>query len=148
VSAALYCGRNHALRVACTDTPKGPRYTKALSQWLEQHFGSRPLPKQTRYWAILLYENLPAIEKWRQSLSERERQKLINPQSVVRRWLRAAHPKSKRADDAFNAATVAWRRFVACVSAMPSDQARLLWQAALSEARSMTMPTPLRQVSG
>jgi len=31
---------------------------------------------------------------------------------------------------------------------MPSDQARLLWQAALSEARSITMPTPLRQGSG
>jgi hypothetical protein len=44
-------------------------------------------------------------------------------------------------------ATAAWRRFVACVSAMPSHQARLLWQAALSEARSMTMPTPLRQGS-
>jgi putative membrane protein len=39
VSAALYCGRSHAMRVACADTPKGARYTKALSHWLEQHFG-------------------------------------------------------------------------------------------------------------
>jgi ABC-type protease/lipase transport system fused ATPase/permease subunit len=42
----------------------------------------------------------------------------------------------------------AWRRFVTCVSALPPDQAAPLWQAALSEARSMTTPTPLRQGSG
>jgi len=40
-------------------------------------------------------------------------------------------------------AAAAWRRFVTCVSALPPDQAAPLWQAALSEARSMTMPTPL-----
>src|SRR5436190_24027445 len=38
VSAALYCGRNHALRVAGTDTPKGPHYTAALTGWLKQTF--------------------------------------------------------------------------------------------------------------
>jgi hypothetical protein len=39
-------------------------------------------------------------------------------------------------------AAAAWRRFVTCVSALPPDQAAPHWQAALSEAPSMTMPTP------
>ena len=39
-------------------------------------------------------------------------------------------------------ATAAWRRFVACVSAMPSHQARLLWQAALSEHPTHSINIP------
>ena len=61
---------------------------------------------------------------------------------------RASRPLSPMSLSPVWEATTAWRRFVACVSAMPSHQARPLWQAALSEARSMTMPTPLRQGSG
>jgi hypothetical protein len=74
------------------------------------------------------------MEKWRQSLSERERRKLINPSSVARGWHRATHLKSKCADDPVKAATVAWARFVACVEALPADEARPLWQSVAAKA--------------
>ena len=134
VAAALVIGRSHAMRVACTSTPNGAHYTAALSQWLTKNFSNRPMPKATRYWCLRLHENLPAIEKWRQSLSERERQKLINPLSVVRRWYRATHANGKCPDDPVKAATAAWARFRSCLEALPADQAAPLWQAALAEA--------------
>jgi hypothetical protein len=133
VARSLAIGRSQAMRAAGTDVPKGPRYGKALRDWLEQHFSNRPLPKQTRYWCIQLHENLPAIEDFRQSLSGCERQKNINPQSVVRRFLQATRPKSK-SDDPVKAATVAWKRFVACVEVLSSEQAKIMWQSAIAEA--------------
>jgi hypothetical protein len=70
------------------------------------------------------------------------RRQLKHLLSNVAAWRKATQVKST---DPYKAAVLAWRRFVACVEALPSDQARLLWQAALSEAQSMTMPTPLQQ---
>jgi hypothetical protein len=66
-----------------------------------------------------------------------------------RRWKAStAHGNGGCPADLKRDAVAAWARFRSCLEAMPSDQARLLWQAVLSEARSMTMPTPLRRGGG
>lgn len=135
ITAALIIGRDHALRVSGAEAPNGRRYTVALTDWLKQNFGSRPMPKAQRYWCLRFHANLPAIEQWLQSVPERERQKLINPLSVVRKWRRATAPQANR--DALHDAQVAWRRFVACAKMLPPDQAAPLWQAALAEVAAM-----------
>ena len=134
IAAALVIGRNHALRVSNADTPNGAHYTAALTDWLKQNFGNRPMPKATRYWCCRLHENLSDIEKWRATLPESRRAKLINPLSVCRGWLRATQPKSRCADDPVKAATVAWQRFRSCLERLPADEAQPLWQLIAAEA--------------
>jgi hypothetical protein len=85
------------------------------------------MPKSTRSVALELNENISAIEQWRATLTDKQRQRCIHPLSNLRRW-RAAQ-ESKRATDVSKAAA-AWRRFVACMEALPPDQAAPLWQAA------------------
>src|SRR5262245_1886786 len=94
-------------------------------------------PKSTRSVAIELHENATAIEAWRATLPERQRKRLIRPLSNVRRWRAATHANGKCPEDLKREAAAAWRRFVSCVSALPSDQARPLWQAALAEVAAM-----------
>ena len=89
-----------------------------------REFGFGTMPKPVRSRAIALHENAKAIERWRQSLPERERKRLINPQSVVKRWQRETqHGNGKCPTDLKRDAVAAWRRFVSCVKALPADQA-------------------------
>jgi hypothetical protein len=134
VAAALIVGRNHSLRAAGTSTPNGAHYTAALSGWLTQNFGNRPMPKATRYWCCRLHENLPDIERWRATLPESWRAKLINPLSVCRAWLRATQPKSRCTDNPVKAAEAALARFVAHVEALRPEQALPLWRAVQAQA--------------
>ena len=89
----------------------------------------------TRSWCLALNTNLPAIEKWRASLSERERARLRDPQSIVKRWQKATAPKAK--PDALAKAEAAWKSFIGFMNALPADQAAPLWHAALAELASM-----------
>jgi hypothetical protein len=138
IALALRLGRDHALRVSGANAPNGRRYTVALSDWLNRNFAStKPMPKQTRYWCLQLNDHLPAIEQWRTTLPERQRRKLINPVSVVRHWQRATGQlKSRCTDDMQRAAMIAWRRFVACVEALPPDQAAPVWRHAQAQANA------------
>jgi len=87
--------------------------------------------------------------QWRTTLTEKQRRQLAGPQQNVSPLAnRHAEQNGKCPQDLKREAAAAWGRFVACVSAMTSDQARLLWQAALGKARSITMPRQLRQGSG
>lgn len=142
IGKALQVGRDHALRATGANAPIGRRYSEALSAWLNQHhFGH--MPKGTRSWALALNENLSAIEQWRQTLTERDRQRLINPQSVVKRWQATAQRKTIYPDDAAKTAAAAWRRFVTCVEALPADQAAPFWQAAQAQAsKILSLQTP------
>src|SRR5262249_31389786 len=91
-------------------------------------------------WAVTLHENALAIEQWRSSLSERERKRLVNPQSVVRRWqkeTRTALGNGKCPTDLKREAKAASRRFVWCVKALPTDEAAPLWQAVLTEVAAL-----------
>ena len=135
VSRALaVVGKPHALRVSNAEAPNGAHYTAALTDWLTKNFGGRPMPKATRYWCCRLHENLPAIEKWRATLPESWRAKLINPLSVCRGWLRATQPKSRCPDDPVKAAEAAWQRFRSCLERLPADQAQPLWRLIAAEA--------------
>jgi hypothetical protein len=93
--------------------------------------------------AIELHKNAKAIEAWRATLPERQRRRLIHPLSNVRRWRAATTHNGKCPTDLKRDAVAAWRRFVACVSALPFDQAAPLRQAALGEIATMM----LKQVS-
>jgi hypothetical protein len=83
--------------------------------------------------AIELNENLPAIEAWRRALPEKQRRRLIHPLSVTRRW-RASLEHGKCPQDLKREALAAWRRFCACVEALPVEQAAPLWQMAQAQA--------------
>jgi hypothetical protein len=96
----------------------------------------------TRSVAIELAENSEAITAWRNALPERQGRRLINPQSVVKRWRAATQPQSDpcrphdkpAARDLKHDAMTAWRRFVSCVEALPVDQGAPLWQEVQARA--------------
>ena len=148
IGAALAVGKAHALKVTGANAPWGRNYSREFSLWVRQH-GFERMPAPTRSVAVELHENAEQITLWRDSLPERQRKRLVHPLSVTRRWKAStAHGNGGCPADLKRDAVAAWARFRSCLEAMPSDQARLLWQAVLSEARSMTMPTPLRRDGG
>jgi hypothetical protein len=136
VGAALSVGKQSALKVTGANAPWGLHYSREFGRWMKAH-GFATMPKGTRSWAIALNENAEAIEQWRSALPERECKRLINPQSVVKRWQRETqHVNGKCPQDLKRDAMAAWRRFVSCVRSLPADQAAPLWQAAFAEAQS------------
>jgi hypothetical protein len=134
VAAALAIGRQYSLRVTGANAAWGKNYSRVLGDWMKEQ-GFDRMPKGIRSWALALNEHLPAIEVWRKGLSNRERQRLINPQSIVRRWQRATAQKTK--PDAVSKAEAAWKNFVGCVEALPPDQAAPFWQAAQAHAAAV-----------
>jgi hypothetical protein len=131
IGAALAIGKAHALRVTGANTAWGRNYSREFSQWLKRH-GFDAMAKSARSVAIELHENAKAIEAWRATLPERQRRRLVHPLSNVRRWRAATGQyQAQRFRDLRWEAEHHWRRFVACVSALPADQAILLWQAVL-----------------
>jgi hypothetical protein len=129
----------------------------------EHHFGE--MPKSVRSVCITLAENEAEITIWRDSLTERQRQKWRHPLTLTRHW-RTSQPPSDPPDGAvpmvpgvpmvpvvttFPIATfkhdaeAAWRRFVSCVEALPADQGAPLWhevqaRAAQSLRRDVRLP--------
>jgi hypothetical protein len=87
VGAALKKGRDEAIRAASCNRPYGKAYQQAFKAWLTKNgFADRP-SKEARSKLIQIMENLPAIEEWMEShLTDREREKLNNPETVWRRW--------------------------------------------------------------
>lgn len=138
IGAALAVGKSYALCVTGANAAWGRNYSREFGLWMRaQGFGQ--MAKSVRSVAIELHENAPAIEAWRATLPERQRKRLIHPLSNVRRWRAAtAHGDGKCPSDLKREAATAWRRFVSCVELLPPDQARLLWQAVVVEARLAT----------
>jgi hypothetical protein len=147
IGAALSVGKAHALRVTQANAPMGRWYSLAFSEWIKAH-GFEKMPAATRSVAIELHEHAEAITAWRDTLPERLRKSLVHPLSVTRRWRASKAHNGKCPADPKRDAVAACARFRSSVEALPADQARPLWQAALSEAQSMTMPTPLRRGGG
>jgi hypothetical protein len=135
IGAALSIGKTHALRVTGANAAWGRNYSREFSDWIKRH-GFGRMPKSVRSVAIELHENATAIEAWRQTLPERQQGRLIHPLSNVRRWRAATQSNGKCPQDLKRDAAAAWRRFVACVSALPENEAAPLWQAAFAEAQS------------
>ena len=128
VGAALLIGKRRALFVTGANRAWGRNYSREFNQWIIEHsFDHMPAP--TRSVAIELAENAQAITAWRNSLPEKQRRRLINPQSVVKRWRASqlqsdsCRPSDKPSPDPQRDAMVAWHRFLACVEALPTDLA-------------------------
>lgn len=132
IGAALSIGKAHALRVTGANRACGRNYSRVFGEWIKTHHFDR-MAKSVRSGAIELHENVHAIEQWRASLTDRERRRLTHPLSNVRRWRAATAQPKTSPEDALKAAAAAWRRFVACVEALPADQAQPLWRAAQAE---------------
>jgi hypothetical protein len=87
--------------------------------------GFDAMAKSVRSVAIELHENAKAIEAWRATLPERQPRRLVHPLSNVRRWQApTGQYQAQRFRDIKWEAQAAWRKFCACVSALPFDQAR------------------------
>ena len=140
IGRALQIGRDHAMKVTGANRPMGQIYCKEFSAWIDQH-GIKKMAKSVRSVAIELAEHGDEITAWRDSLPERQKKRLVHPLSVTRRWKAStANSNGKYPADLKRDAAAAWRRFVACVGALPADQAAPLWRAALAELASMAMP--------
>ncbi len=147
IGRALLIGKRHVMKTTGANAAWGSRYSKAFGSWMiEHHFDS--MPAGTRSNAITLAEHEQEIVAWRNGLPERQKRRLINPQSVTKRWRAATRDlanlqpvvNQKPAKTARNPqpgadlARDAWRRFVSCMEALPRDQAAPLWREAQARA--------------
>ena len=137
IGAALAIGKAHALRVTGANAAWGRNYSRAFGDWIKAHRFDK-MAKSVRSVAIELHEHAAEVERWRATLTEKQRKRLVHPLSNVRRWRQATQTKTTGdADDALKAAEVAWRRFVSCMAALPPDQAAPFWQAVQAQAAAL-----------
>jgi hypothetical protein len=137
IGAALAIGKAHALRVTGANAAWGRNYSAAFAEWNRQHGFDRMAPS-VRSVAIELHENIGSIERWRSTLPERQRKRLVHPLSVTRRW-KAATTEAKKIDTQ-EVAAAAWHRFVACVAVLPPEQAAPLWRDAQEQVAAALAP--------
>jgi hypothetical protein len=86
-----------------------------------------------RSYAVALHENIGSITAWRASLSDKDRSRLVSPQSNVKRWRTATGQRCSRQCDLRADAMKHWRRFLSVMRALPQGQAEQLWQQSLFE---------------
>ena len=132
IGAALAIGKTHALRVTGANRAWGQHYSREFGKWLKEN-GFDRMPKSTRSVAIELHENAEAIEAWRATLPERQRRRLVHPLSNVRRWRQSTATHEPVKKDLHRDALLHWRRFRACLEAMPPDEAISLWVSLSAE---------------
>jgi hypothetical protein len=124
IGAALRIGKQRALYVTGANAPWGRNYSREFGQWMIEH-GFGHMPKAVRSVAIELVENEQAISTWRDTLSEKQRQRLRHPLSITRRWRAETQPNDKPPPN-LRKATIAWRRFTACMGKLPPSEAAQL----------------------
>ena len=113
-----------------------------FSRWLAQN-GFGVIKPKTRSWAIALYENADQITKWRDSLPERQRRRLKNPQAVVYRWRVATQGNGYHCPaDWVGEARAAWRKFLTCVAMLPEAEATALWSMVRNDEAATASPPP------
>jgi hypothetical protein len=147
--SALLIGKTRALRITGANAAWGRNYSREFGQWMIEH-GFGHMPKATRSVAITLAAE--AITAWRNALPERQRRRLINPQSVVKRWRSATQPPSDPSDGVVSIETtrsiatlkhdakVAWRRFVVLCEALPADLAAEMWREVQTRSAEFLSP--------
>jgi len=138
IGAALAIGKQYALRTIDPEAPwHQQRYGARFSQWLQQH-GFNAMRPSDRSYAITLFENCESIERWRQTLSDKQRSRLRGCQQNVKRWRKETrHGNGKCPQDLKREAKAAWKRFTWCLRSLPASEAAPLWQAALAEVAAM-----------
>lgn len=143
IGAALAVGKAHALRVTGANAAWGRNYSREFGLWIKSH-GFERMQASTRSVAIELHEHAEQITAWSNTLPERQRRRLLHPLSVTRRWKAATGQyQAQRSRDLKWDAQSAWRRFCACLQALPPDQAAPLWQVALAEAAELAPRTTI-----
>ena len=133
IGRALLLGRKFVLESTGANAPMGARYCVAFSKWTEAH-GFVGMQSSLRSVCIDLAENSDAITAWRNGLPERQRKRLVHPLSVTRRWLASTHANGKSPTDLRRDAKAALTHFRSCVTALPRDEARVLWRLIAAEA--------------
>jgi len=134
IGAALSVGKARAQRIAGeADNWRDRNYIYEFGRWMRQH-GFGDMPKSVRSVAVELHENIDAISAWRATLPERQRRRLVHPLSNVRRWRAATTYGGKSPADYKMEAIAAWRRFLACVQALPATDQAAMWSM-VSQAR-------------
>jgi hypothetical protein len=88
IARALAIGRSEAMARAKTNKPLGATYVRIFGAWLREH-GLDEIDNQQRYRAILCLENEIAIEKWRATLTDKQRGRWNHPGAVWAHWKRS-----------------------------------------------------------
>jgi hypothetical protein len=146
IGQALSIGKQRALKLTGSNRAWGQNYSREFGIWLKEHQFDR-MPGPTRSVAITLAEHEAEITAWRNGLPEKQRRRLINPQSVVKRW-RASQPPSDPAPeirsrpsdtpvatDLRRNAETAWHSFVSALAALPPSEAAPLKATAIEFLR-------------
>ena len=79
-------GRKLAMLRGHANKPEGKGYNLCFSGWLDAHPKLRSIDKATRNHAMQCIDNIEAIEAWRATLAENQRQTINHPTTVLRRW--------------------------------------------------------------
>jgi hypothetical protein len=137
IGAALSIGKAEALRTTGANRAAGQYYCQAFHRWIVDH-GFGTIPHSDRSHAIALHENLAAITAWRDGLPEHKRKHLTTAQANIKRW-RASLDRGndKCPADLKRDAVAAWRRFCACLEALPADQAEHVWRTVSVEIAAL-----------
>jgi hypothetical protein len=85
IGDALLIGRQDAMAAAKTNQPIGSRYNSKFGRWLARHHFDN-IDKGDRRRLIEVIENRPAIEAWRETLTQTVRLRLSHPSSVLQKW--------------------------------------------------------------
>jgi hypothetical protein len=92
VARALAAIRTTALAKAGANKPSGSKYNRIVAELLKEH-GLDGINAQERYRALLILENLPAIQTWRNGLDDAQRRRLNHPNAIWHSWRKAARPE-------------------------------------------------------
>jgi hypothetical protein len=79
-------GRKQAMLRGHANKPEGKGYNLCFSAWLDAHPKLRSIDKATRNHAMQCVDQLDAIEAWRLTLAENQRQTINHPTTVLRRF--------------------------------------------------------------
>jgi hypothetical protein len=144
IGRALLVLRGRAMHEVGASKPRGLPYVTRNSALLRQH-GFMAISKSARQTAMLVVENLPAIEAWLETLPDERRLGLNHPMVVWRGYLAARRKRNSRISEG------AWRDrkmmpqedfktlFDAIAEALPSGDALHI---AMSACRALGFAVP------
>jgi hypothetical protein len=132
IGAALAIGKGRALSTTGANAAWGATYSRAFNKWMAE-YGFGAMRPSDRSHAIALHENLQAVERWRTTLSDKERRRLRTAQANVKKWTRQTATRTAPPDSVAKA-LAAWCHFRTCMQALTNSQSGEIWQAVAAEA--------------
>ena len=95
IGEGLMEGRRWAMQMAGTNRPEGKGYVTSFAEWLKR-YRVDDMDKSDRAKLLQLMEERPAVEEWRDTLSDYDRRNLNNPIVVWRKWTAATRVKKPK----------------------------------------------------